>query len=83
MLLVPRKWSLTWFLGTPIPVIGIVQVGSQTRADRYAYIPMIGLLVAAVWLVGEIAAREPRRFPMGRAWAMGIALAACLSGHAG
>lgn len=38
-----------WFLGTLIPVIGLVQVGAQSAADRYTYIPSIGLLVAIVW----------------------------------
>jgi len=38
-----------WFLGTLIPVIGLVQVGQQALADRYAYLPFIGLFIAAVW----------------------------------
>ena len=38
-----------WFLGTLVPVIGIVQTGEQAMADRYAYIPMIGLFVLLVW----------------------------------
>jgi tetratricopeptide (TPR) repeat protein len=38
-----------WFVGTLVPVIGVVQVGSQAMADRYTYIPMLGLLVAVVW----------------------------------
>lgn len=42
-----------WFLGTLVPVIGIVQVGSQAMADRYIYVPMIGIIVAVVWLVAE------------------------------
>jgi tetratricopeptide (TPR) repeat protein len=42
-----------WFLGTLIPVIGLVQVGDQAWADRYTYIPLIGLSVAFVWLVAE------------------------------
>jgi tetratricopeptide (TPR) repeat protein len=46
-----------WFLGTLIPVIGIVQVGRQAWADRYAYFPVWGLLVIAVWLLAEAAAR--------------------------
>lgn len=52
-----RPWLMAgwlWFLGTLVPVIGVVQVGSQSRADRYAYIPMIGLLVAAVWSGAEL-----------------------------
>jgi Tfp pilus assembly protein PilF len=40
-----------WFLGTLVPVIGIVQVGSQAMADRFAYVPTIGLFIAVVWSV--------------------------------
>lgn len=49
-----------WFLGTLIPVIGIVQVGSAARADRYTYLPHIGLFVALVWLGGAAVQRRPR-----------------------
>ncbi|NMC73858.1 MAG: tetratricopeptide repeat protein, partial [Geobacteraceae bacterium] len=38
-----------WYLGTLVPVIGIVQVGSQAMADRYTYIPLIGLFIALSW----------------------------------
>ncbi len=44
-----------WFLGTAVPVIGIVQVGVQVIADRYAYLPLIGVFVMAVWWAGELA----------------------------
>jgi protein O-mannosyl-transferase len=43
-------WGWFWFLGTLVPVIGLVQVGIQSRADRYLYIPSIGVLVAVTWL---------------------------------
>lgn len=43
-----------WFLGTLVPVIGILQVGRQALADRYTYVPYIGLSIAVVWLFGEI-----------------------------
>ncbi len=43
-----------WFTGTLVPVIGIVQVGSQARADRYTYIPLIGLFVMAAWGIPEL-----------------------------
>jgi tetratricopeptide (TPR) repeat protein len=46
-----------WFLGMLVPVIGIVQVGSQAWADRYTYLPHIGLLIAAAWAAGEVATR--------------------------
>jgi tetratricopeptide (TPR) repeat protein len=44
-----------WYLGTLVPVIGLVQVGSQGLADRYAYIPLIGLFMAMVWGVDALA----------------------------
>ena len=44
-----------WFLGTLVPVIGLVQVGGQTMADRYFYIPSIGLFVALVFGLADIA----------------------------
>ena len=39
-----------WYLGTLVPVIGIVQVGHEAMADRYTYIPLIGIFVAVAWL---------------------------------
>ncbi len=42
-----------WFLGTLVPMIGLVQVGLQAMADRYAYLSFIGLFVMAIWLVGD------------------------------
>jgi tetratricopeptide (TPR) repeat protein len=44
-----------WFLGTLVPVIGFVQVGVQAMADRYAYIPYIGLFVCVIWGIAETA----------------------------
>jgi hypothetical protein len=42
-----------WYLGMLVPVIGLVQVGRQAMADRYTYLPLIGVFVAAVWSIGE------------------------------
>jgi Tfp pilus assembly protein PilF len=45
-------WMLVgwlWFLGTFVPMIGLIQLGGHARADRYTYLPMIGLLIAVVW----------------------------------
>jgi tetratricopeptide (TPR) repeat protein len=55
-------WALTgwlWFLGTLVPVIGIVQVGSQSMADRYTYVPGIGLSILTAWLVKTLAEKRP------------------------
>ncbi|HET6491087.1 MAG TPA: tetratricopeptide repeat protein [Syntrophales bacterium] len=50
-----------WYLGTLVPVIGLVQVGVQASADRYTYIPFIGLFVLLTWLAGDLSARLPHR----------------------
>ena len=47
-----------WFVGTLVPVIGLVQVGIQSMADRYAYVPLIGLFIIFVWGFTELW-REP------------------------
>jgi tetratricopeptide (TPR) repeat protein len=46
-----------WYLGMLVPVIGLVQVGIQSHADRYTYLPMIGCSVAAVWYLHGISAK--------------------------
>ena len=43
-----------WYLGTLVPVIGVIQVGRQALADRYAYIPLMGIFVVLVWLAGDL-----------------------------
>lgn len=43
-----------WYLGTLVPVIGIVQVGGQSMADRYAYIPFIGIFIALIWAIADL-----------------------------
>jgi Flp pilus assembly protein TadD len=48
-----------WYLVTLVPVIGVVQVGIQAHADRYTYIPLIGLFMAAVFAIGEAVERRP------------------------
>ena len=45
-----------WYLGMLVPVIGLVQVGWQGRADRYTYLPQIGLYIAATWGVTDLTA---------------------------
>jgi tetratricopeptide (TPR) repeat protein len=43
-----------WYLGTLVPVIGLVQVGSQAMADRYTYLPLVGLFIAIAWGVPSL-----------------------------
>jgi hypothetical protein len=45
-----------WFLGTLVPVIGLLQVGTQAMADRYTYIPLIGLFIMAAWGMADLLA---------------------------
>jgi tetratricopeptide (TPR) repeat protein len=49
-----------WYLGTLVPVIGIMQVGEQSMAERYTYVPSIGILLAVVWLIGDAVANSPK-----------------------
>ena len=61
-----RPWIIVgwlWFLGMLIPVSGIVQVGIQSMGDRYTYLPMLGILIAAIWSAQEfMASRSGREF---------------------
>ncbi|HET6516153.1 MAG TPA: tetratricopeptide repeat protein [Thermodesulfovibrionales bacterium] len=49
-----------WYLGTLVPVIGIVQVGSQSMADRYTYVPSVGIFIMTAWGLSEAVARWSR-----------------------
>jgi tetratricopeptide (TPR) repeat protein len=48
-----------WYLGTLVPAIGLVQVGMQSMADRYTYIPSIGLCVIVAWAASDLISRAP------------------------
>jgi tetratricopeptide (TPR) repeat protein len=65
-----------WFCGTLVPVIGLVQVGIQSMADRYTYVPLIGLFIMLAWGIDDLVPVRPWRT---RALAIGAALslAAC------
>jgi protein O-mannosyl-transferase len=56
-----------WYLGTLAPVIGIIQVGGQSSADRYTYVPMIGLGIMLAWGVSELRKLPPRVMAIGAA----------------
>jgi tetratricopeptide (TPR) repeat protein len=53
-----------WFLGTLVPVIGLVQVGDAARADRYTYIPLIGIFVMIVWSLADAANALKLKMPL-------------------
>ena len=50
-----------WYVGTLVPVIGVVQVGGQALADRYTYIPLVGLFIIVAWAVPELLKKWPYR----------------------
>ena len=59
-----RAWFAVgwcWFLGTLVPAIGIIQVGEQSMADRYTYIPCIGILIMLAWGLEELTRNRPMR----------------------
>ncbi|HEX4824241.1 MAG TPA: tetratricopeptide repeat protein [Candidatus Polarisedimenticolaceae bacterium] len=65
-----------WYLVTLVPVIGIVQVGEQSRADRYTYVPLVGLFIVVVWGVADLVRRR-----VTLAWSTAVVLTvlACVS----
>jgi tetratricopeptide (TPR) repeat protein len=70
----PVGWF--WFLGTLVPVIGLVQVGIQAMADRYTYIPSLGVFMLVVWGVAELA-RHWRQERLAGALAALVAVILC------
>jgi hypothetical protein len=62
-----------WYLVTLAPVAGIVQVGSQARADRYTYIPLIGIFLGAVWAISDRFSDRPALLS-GMTWAVLVML---------
>jgi tetratricopeptide (TPR) repeat protein len=75
-----RPWFAVgwfWYLGTLVPVIGLVQVGAASHADRYTYLPAVGLSVILAWGGAELAERWPRARPAVAALAA-AGCAACL-----
>jgi tetratricopeptide (TPR) repeat protein len=65
-----------WFLGTLVPMVGIITVGEQSMADRYAYLPFIGVFIAVVWGVSDFAAEHRILKPVLAVAAVGV-LGAC------
>ena len=70
-----------WYVGTLVPVIGIVQVGEQTHANRYTYIPYVGLFIILAWGIADLIALLPdlrRPFQLAAGCVMGLALVTCV-----
>jgi tetratricopeptide (TPR) repeat protein len=70
-----------WYLGTLVPVIGLVQVGMQARADRYMYVPLVGLSIMLAWGAGDAVGRtRSAQRTLAAAGALAVALLA-LAAH--
>jgi tetratricopeptide (TPR) repeat protein len=69
-----------WFLGMLVPVIGIVQVGNQALADRYTYLPLVGLSIALIWWLADIIERRPAARRL--AWAFSVIVLTALGAQA-
>ena len=63
-------WS--WYLGMLVPVIGLVQVGSQAMADRYTYVPLVGIFLLVAWTVDALARTRSARMAVGAAGATAL-----------
>jgi tetratricopeptide (TPR) repeat protein len=73
-----RRYLVTgwlWFLGMLVPVIGLVQTGTQSMADRYHYLPGVGLFIMGIWAAGQWGPRLGARAPL---LLGGLAVAGCL-----
>jgi len=68
-----------WYLGTLVPVIGLVQVGMQAMADRYTYLPSIGIFLMVVWTAADWLAENERRLRIGSTIAV-LVLTGCVLG---
>jgi tetratricopeptide (TPR) repeat protein len=84
-----QPWLLVgwlWYLGTLVPVIGVVQLARQGIADRHTYVPLIGIFVIAGWGAGLLVERMRPRFPQAGAAAAALCVAilalAAWSAHA-
>src|SRR6185437_1202093 len=83
ILIAGKKRCLTvgwlWFCGMLVPVIGLVQVGFQAMADRYTYLPSVGIFMIAAFGLGELAAKL--RFGRATLFVLTpVVLATCLAG---
>jgi Flp pilus assembly protein TadD len=68
-----------WFLGTLVPVVGLVQVGAQPYADRYTYVPLTGLFLMIVWTMADAGGRRLARIVSGTCAVLAGTLLAALT----
>lgn len=71
--------GIAWYAVTLLPVIGIVQVGNQAHADRYSYLPLVGVFIAACWSLPALPARRAPRIALFAALAVTAATLATLA----
>jgi Flp pilus assembly protein TadD len=72
-----RPWLSTgwlWYLVMLLPVVGLIQVGGQARADRYTYLPLVGIFIAVSWLAADLS--SGRSYKRMLPWAGGLMVAA-------
>ena len=75
----PVGWL--WFLGTLVPMIGVLQVGTQARADRYAYLPLVGIFIMLCWLIADCATQWRLSPMLLRAAGLAVLIALALVSH--
>jgi tetratricopeptide (TPR) repeat protein len=76
----PVGWF--WYLGTLVPVIGLVQVGIQSMADRYTYLPLIGIFIILAWGLSDLTAKwRGRELWLGAAAGLGLVTLMTLTWH--
>ena len=69
-----------WYLGLLVPVIGLVHVGQQSMADRYTYLPLVGVFILLAWSAADALARWPRlKLPLSALAAVSLAACCALS----
>jgi Tfp pilus assembly protein PilF len=73
-----RPWLLVgwlWYVITLLPVIGLFQAGDQLMADRFTYVPLVGLFIIVAWGGADLLQRQPRLQPAAAVVALGVVLA--------
>jgi Flp pilus assembly protein TadD len=68
-----------WYLVSLVPVVGLVQVGGQAHADRYTYVPLVGLFIVAAWALAELVDARPKLKPIAAVAAVTVLAGASLS----
>jgi tetratricopeptide (TPR) repeat protein len=68
-----------WYVGTLVPMIGLVQAGAAAMADRYTYLSLIGIFIVVVWLLSDSVEAAPRWRPVLGPGCLGLLLACALS----